>query len=308
MLSSKVSDGQCKLCGIQGELQLSHIIPAFVFRWLRDTSGGGHIRFGTAPNRRVQDGLKLYWLCNACEARLNRSETLFANRVFYPYLNDARARIPYGRWLNEFAVSLSWRILRFYRDEEGLDGWDEEAKLYVDAAEQTWREVLLGVRPHPGPHEQHLLPVDIIESAGSLRPSLAPNINRYLTRAIDMDLCRGNRNIFTYAKLGRFLFIGFVREPELRQWRGSKVHASRGLLEPRRYVVPAALGDFLNDKSNRMSQLLEGMSPAQHRKVDVAFRRNAERFVQSDAFRAMQADVEMFGDAAFSKERRTDDE
>jgi len=51
-------EGSCRLCSRARELQLSHIVPAFVYRWLKDLSGTGFLRFGKNPNRREQDGLK----------------------------------------------------------------------------------------------------------------------------------------------------------------------------------------------------------------------------------------------------------
>ena len=50
-----------------------------------------------------------------------------------------------------------------------------------------------------------------------------------------------------------------------------------------------------------MAELLDSVSDKQQDKIDAAFRQNIDRFIESDAFQAMQADVGMFGDEAFSK-------
>ena len=141
----------------------------------------------------------------------------------------------------------------------GLTDWEPEALALLDKADQVWREVLLGERHHPSSHEQHVLPLDEIASATG---ELATNINRYLMRAVDMDIVRGGCNIFTYAKLGRFIFIGFVHEPASKNWRGTKIHATVGELEPRHYVVPQPFGTYLNEKATRMAHLRNSMSPA----------------------------------------------
>jgi hypothetical protein len=44
---------------------------------------------------------------------------------------------------------------------------------------------------------------------------------------------------------------------------------------------------------------LASVSPRQRQKIDAAFRANIDRLAESDAFVAMNADVEMFGDDAF---------
>jgi hypothetical protein len=41
--------GRCRLCYAESELQLSHILPAFAIRWLRDSSGTGHVRRSDSP-------------------------------------------------------------------------------------------------------------------------------------------------------------------------------------------------------------------------------------------------------------------
>ena len=210
--------GLCRLCEVPSELKLSHVLPAFTYRWLRESSGNGHIRASDEPNRRVQDGLKFYWLCGGCEELFSRNETAFAGRLFHPYLGASGKVFPYSSWLIHFCTSVSWRVLRFYRDENHLQSWEPEARLRVNEAEVAWRELLLGKRENPGVFQQHLLPLDqISQTTGDFEP----NINRYLMRAIQLDICRGSHSIFTYAKLGRFIILGFVHEPHLSHWKVS---------------------------------------------------------------------------------------
>jgi hypothetical protein len=291
----------CRLCQQQAELQLSHILPAFAFRWLKESAGNGHIRLGMEPNQRVQDGLKRYWLCSSCENRLSRSETAFATNIFHPYLEMSGEQLSYSHWLIHFCTSLSWRVLRFYLDENHLENWGEEKLAHVVKAECIWRELLLDLRPHPEIFQQHLLPLDRIESSTG---KFVPNINRYLMRAIDMDICRGENLIFTYAKLGRFIVLGFVHEPNPNRWKGTKVNANKGFVGPKKYVLPRPFGEYLNEKAQRITESLESVSDKQQAKIDEAFRKNVDRYINSDAFHAMRADISMFGDEAFSKNRK----
>lgn len=118
-----------------------------------------------------------------------------------------------------------------------------------------------------------------------------------------MDICRGSESIFTYAKLGRFIVLGFVHEPKPEQWRGAKVNANEGFVEPRKYVLPRAFGEYLNSNASKVSDALDSISDKQKIKIDEAFRKNVDRYVGSDAFNAMAADHAMFGDDALSKRR-----
>lgn len=298
--------GPCKLCSKIAELQLSHVIPAFVFRWKRDTSGGGYLRFGTAPNKRVQDGIQKYWLCAECEGRIGRWESTFAARIFYPYSEGRGTKFRYGSWLLNFGISVAWRVLQEYKEEGHLkdDPADRIAKL--EEASQVWRNVLLAQRPNPGKFELHMFPLDAIESADA--PALPSNINRYLMRAVDTDVVHGENTVFVYAKLARFMFLGFARLDHRRDWVGSKVLATEGYIEPRKFVVPKAFWAYVTDRARRMEAVNAAISPRQRTKIDQSLRANIDKFTGSDLHRAMEEDVRMFGSSAFSQTKEPSSE
>lgn len=289
--------GICRLCKREADLQLSHVVPAFVFRWLRESSGNGYMRSTTSPNLRVQDGPQRHWLCSECEARLGRSETAFATELFHPYLAESGRRFRYGPWLLRFCVSVSWRNLLIQLEHLEDQDFTEQERGWIAQAELTWRQFLLDEAPHPGAFRQFMLPLDRIESA---RSDLPPNINRYLMRAIDVDFCHGGQSLFTYTKLGRFVILGFVNEPNQGHWVGGRVNANEGTVEPRHYTLPAPFGTYLIEKAGRVREAMQGISPRQAARIEQAFRANADQIVGSDFFEAMQADVEMFGSAAFT--------
>ncbi len=295
-------DETCRLCGAAGPLQLSHIIPAFVFRWQRSTAGGGYLRYGLKPNQRVQDGMQRYLLCPHCEGRLNQAETKFATRLFHPYSNRERYRFKYGPWLLQFGVSVVWRVLQFYKEEGHLEAYYPADQLrHAAEAEMTWREFLRGNLRNPGRFEVHMLPQDEIVSAST--QDLPPNINRYLLRAIDTDVTHSQSTSFVYAKLGRFMFLGFTFLKHPKQWVGTKVHATEGIIEPRKYVIPGQLLEYIKHKATRVSVILEALSPRQQEKVQQSIRQNADKIANSDLMQAMNADVRIFGNAAFAKDR-----
>jgi hypothetical protein len=119
-------------------------------------------------------------------------------------------------------------------------------------------------------------------------------------RAIDLDMCHGGETIFTYTKLGRFVILGFINEPNPNHWVGGRVNANEGSVEPRHYVMPAQFGTYLMGKAELVRESMQGISDRQRTKIDKAFRANADSIVGSDFFEAMQADVEMFSPAAFT--------
>ena len=289
--------GTCRLCKREAELQLSHIVPAFVYRWLRESSGNGFLRTTATPNLRVQDGPQEHWLCADCEARFGRDEASFATQLFHPYLAASGNRFLYGPWLLRFCASVSWRNLQLQLEHKTDQDFTENQRNWIQEAESTWRQYLLEEIDHPGRFRQFLLPLDRIESA---REDLPPNINRYLMRAIDIDMCHGGETIFTYSKLGRFVILGFINEPNPNHWVGGRVNANEGSVEPRHYVMPAQFGTYIMGKAEIVRQSMQGVSDRQRAKIDKAFHANADNIVGSDFFEAMQADVEMFGPEAFT--------
>lgn len=286
----------CHLCGTTSELKNSHIVPAFVFRWLRETSGNGHLRSSQTPNVRIQDGPKERWLCAACEANFNRSETAFATQIFHPYLKASGNQLKYGSWLLHFCASVSWRTLHYHTLHNYTEEFPPHLEKAIQQAEATWKDFLLGNIPHPGKFRQHIVPVDRIESASG---KLSPNINRYLMRAVQIDICQGGETLFTFTKLGRFLILGFINEPNLSNWTGSKVNANQGIIEPRKYTMPAAFAGYLNEKADAMSGVTGSLSERQKEKIENSILTNIDRMKGSDFFVAMSADVEMFGTEAF---------
>ncbi len=117
---------QCRLCDKEKSLEISHIVPKFIFRHLKKTSPTGYIRATENPNRPVQDGIKLPFLCGDCEDIFSKWETLFANKVFYPYQNDEAQEFKYEEWLTKYLASVSFRVLVYVYEDTGLDYFSPE--------------------------------------------------------------------------------------------------------------------------------------------------------------------------------------
>ena len=300
-VGQKIVEGVCAFCATRARLVESHVLPAFVYRWLRDRSGTGHIRRTDSPNRRVQDGLKLPWLCQQCEGRFSRYETAFATKVFHPWQTGMN-RIAYGEWLLKFCVSISWRVLRYARGRNKDAQYTDIQRSLMDDAEMRWRAFLKDEAPHPGAFEQHLLISDVIEST-TIR-DLPNNMNRFMTGAVTLDIVGSQQSLMTFSKLGRFIVFGMIQKGEGR-WEGTKVHVRHGLLKPSRVVVPGSLIPLIREKSALLAAAAESMSAVQRTKVDNAVLDNLSKFAASDHFKAIEADWRMFGeDAVLYKDKR----
>ena len=294
---SKLVFKQCALCASTSELQASHIIPRFVFDWLRDASATGHFRSSQIPDLRVQDGLKPRMLCKRCEQLFSTWEKAFAEKCFVP-LNSGNVRdVRYGPWMLKFATSVSWRVLRLFAANDGLAGFPEHIMTEVDDTLREWSLFLLGDRPHPGRHEQHMFVADVIEHTSVA--NTPTNISRYLARAIDPYVAHTQDSAITYAKMGKFVLFGFIAMEHPRRWKGTKLHVRHGLYGQHDIELPSDLRDFIFDRARLVAEKYSQISEQQREQIRKSYEQNPDRAAQSDTLHAMHHDVSMFGRSAF---------
>lgn len=290
-------EGTCKLCGNEGSLEESHIVPKFIYRWLKKSSASGYLRFAENPNKRAQDGIKEYWLCPACEDRFEKWETQFSGKAFYPYLKESTFKSSYEDWMLKFSVSVTWRALTYIKDTLGIDYFPEEMQGHAQKAEEEWRAFLLGERPHPGKYEQHMLLLDAIES--HTVPNLPATMNRYILRATDIDAVTNSSEAFVYCKFPKMAFFGFIHINKPRDWEGTKLHVQRGKFGQQRTVIPQAVGNYMMAQGEKMGTSLASISEKQDEVIAKALMKDIEKTANSASFEAMQHDVRLSGKKAF---------
>ena len=288
---------RCALCDWSSDLQASHIIPSFVFDWLRSTSATGPFRFAQSPNLRVQDGLKPRMLCKDCEQLFASWEKTFSEECFVPLNDGAIRNLSYGPWMLKFATSVSWRVLRVFVAIDGLAGFPDHIKVEVNGALEEWSQFLLGTKPNPGPHEQHMFVVDIIDHSSIA--DLPPNINRYLSRTIDSDVAFARGDALSYAKMGRFILFGFVSMKYPRRWRETKLHIRHGQFGQQDIELPSDVGEFIFGRARLAAERYSQISDRQQARIRKSYEKNLDHAARSETLRAMHHDVSMFGRRAF---------
>lgn len=301
-LNDKEADNKadsCPLCGGAGPLRQSHVISKFAFDWLKETSATGFLRYGPQPNLRAQDGFKEELLCDSCEQLISSWETPTAQQLFKPYHADSSVVVTYGPWLARSGASLAWRVL-FVLKERGLANLSTSQQTLANLALESWRRFIVGERANPGSFELHLLPVDFLESATG--DEVPPNINRYLGRAIEMDAVAKKGSAFVYVKMARLVFIGVIEQPVNRQWHGSRLGITKGVVQPSSYKVPPAFMDYVFSRAARMGEIMQSLSPRQKARINETMKKSIDRATQSETFQAMTHDFAMFGDDAFAQD------
>lgn len=226
---------KCALCLEEAVLLKSHIIPAFVSRWLRNTSATGFLRTAITPNLRQQDGLKRKLLCKNCEGLLNHYETLFADNIFHPYVEteldesgNATGRIKYfdyDDWLLRFVISLHWRFLA--TEDYTSGGKLVRFKMVLDQIREHWRKFLLEEENYTGKCESHIMFFQNLGSAEGYIPSnMNDKINYYLLRSADGGpaISKSKNNFGVFSKIGPIAFFTTIRPDKLKNTNDSRIH------------------------------------------------------------------------------------
>ncbi|RTR38968.1 hypothetical protein EKG38_12345 [Shewanella canadensis] len=285
--------GVCKLCKKEAKLELSHFIPKFIGKWLKKTAITGYFREGNQVSKRKQDIAKDYWLCGSCEDIFSTWERSFSLKIFYPYIEDSSLVTSYDNWLSKFTASLSWRTLTYIRSKNSDETHSQEYLDMLATAEKGLADFLLGKVSNLYEFEQHIYPLDVIESTSF--DNLPTNINRYFLRTIAMDIVSNSQGTYIYTKLPSFIVIGIVKCNQSREMRSSRVAIGGGTISPREYVFPDGFDGYMMDAANKISELYEQIPEEQLAKIEQYVVDNPDKVLDSKLFEAIVHDYERFG-------------
>lgn len=275
----------------------SHIIPSFFFKYLKGSSGTGHLRLQQTPNKRIQDGFKEYWLCQSCEDLFNDWETLFANNIFHPLTKKNIFEFTYSHFLLKFCASISWRVLTFLKEKEGLMHLSEELQEESEKCLDHLRLFLLGEEENPGKYQQHIMLLDLIEDHSI--PNMPPNINRYFLRNIDIELPYSQTECLVYTKLPYMVIFGFVFNSNKKNWNNTKINLRRGAIGGKDITIPGNLFEFMLERADKSRESENEISEKQKMKIHKDWNNNKDKILKSDTYKALNGDIRLFGDRAY---------
>jgi hypothetical protein len=189
---------ECELHKEESKLCESHIIPKFVYKWMKNT-GTGRMRQVNTINKPIYDGIKKHMLCKQCEDRFSKHEKVFYERVFDPYLADKNFKVENDNSLKYFIISVLWRVLKLFKDDGTKYNFPKELK----EAEHEWRNFLHNGETIENYKNIHLILLD--ESyCGTLESEL------YFLRSVDIEIAQSDEFCFIYAKFSRFMLVGEI--------------------------------------------------------------------------------------------------
>ena len=303
--------GDCKLCGRFGELEAGHIIPAFVFRYIRETGliQGGGLRFAEQPNKVVQDGDKRHWFCRACEGKFSKDEKKFNEKIFKPTNEGHQAQLDYGPELLRFCVSLSLRTLLRYQEidhdeteRRPISELDEKDQELITRAEMEWKDYLNGNGKSSEKFIHHICIMGRIDSSP---PNMNVGINKYIQRAPHQDILSGKTGVVIYTKIPGIFIFGIIRDDEAWLWNRTQILSSGGTLPGNGTVrLPCWFYTYLNKNAEQhqgMSKLLsERQRERTDQKVHKEAERDPERLRKSPMFEAIEADERLAQNQGYS--------
>lgn len=289
--------GTCGLCEEKKELKQSHLLPSFIFKW-KKKQGTGFFRTSQNPNKRVQDGLKPYLLCTDCEQRFGVWEKEFSEKLFKPFHNNSGSQVKYSEWLLKFAVSVSWRNLIYHKLKNGFTHLSEVQRELSEEALLAWQAFLMNQKEHIGTFENHLFPVDIIQSYHG-RSSISPYLNRYFVGSVEFDLLRTEKTCLLYSKLNKLVVIGIIQQPSKDYLEGTLIEFPSGEFKPRPIGIPDQFFRYFNERANQVAKHLSSLSDKQWDAIGKSYEKDIDRLGNSDIFIATGADLSISGQNAF---------
>lgn len=293
MAAPAAESGVCALCAQERRLVNGHIVPAFLFRWMKRTSPAGRLQASEEVGLRYQDGVKRCWFCVDCEAVFGEAEREFAKQIFHPLCNERSERFDYGPWLARFCVSVCWKLLLFRSRDRGFDEFPPAVQRGCDSAMAGWRSFLLGDADHPGAHRVHIL---LLHRPGLVEGLEYPNnLHRYLLRALDPTLPFTKKGAFVCLKIPRMVILGEVQTGNKTLPRASRVRVRRGVVGGVDQRIPGFLQLYLYDRAIAYGERHDSVSTARKAKVSKAVEADPDRWRNSDAYAALEADRIAFG-------------
>ena len=256
-------NNKCQLCG-KDEQVGSHIIPKFIFKWLKKT-GTGRLRKMENINIPIQDGIVKPFLCEECEGKFNKRETYFANTFFYPVINNIE-EIKYNGNLKYFIVSVFWRVLKdeLYKEVEKTIWYDT-----LLSVEKKWADYLLHDKPLNQFSNFHILTgVNVLSN---------DNFIMYMSRMIDAGIPNDENICFFYVKLPRIVIVLPIGGINESSFINTSIKQNGTYYINNAIIKEEIIGDYLLFRSNLFLEELNNKSDKQKKAThDFISKRNID--------------------------------
>lgn len=254
----------CALCSKKTELKESHIVPKFIFRWLKTTSGL-KLRGLSNINVKVQDGPKLELLCGACEITFGKLENQFSRNIFKPFVKGNLTVINYDRHFFRFIASVFWRALA--AGNEVFNPCKEPRfQPLLDSARDGLRK-FLNEESSSISHQIHMLAgVELYRETPDIE--VPDGAILYFGRGVDISMLESDKKLFLYLKLPRFIFLLPLLGMDEKEYQGTQVLPSGGRIDVElSRITDQDFGNFIFETLEIINEIKAKMSLNQREKM-----------------------------------------
>ncbi len=292
-----MSKKQCALCRQEvEELELSHIVPKFVVRYLKKTSIGA-IRNLESPDKVVQDSEKHYLLCGDCEDLFSIYETKFANTFFHPYMTGNKKEFQYDNDAYYFLTSVSWRslyldILDFVEHSQEV-GIDLETLACLIAKEKEMRNYLLKKQATIPGIEHHIFFFEDIKSISQELIATRPHTTMH--RSIG-SYTFFNKSLETHATVTNMMGIvvfTLYNKGKQEKWVNTEIVNGSGVIKAENQIIESVCGNELIEMLNNAKELATHISDKQREVINNRAKSKVEDFKKSKVFEDLKRDFNL---------------
>lgn len=240
---------KCALCGSEKKLCDSHIIPKFVFDYIKNTSIAKMNFRNPMKNINIplQDGDKTPLLCLNCENLFSKRENAFKKGIFANFQENGFTNIiPYSENDYYFIASVNWRTL--YLD---LLSWQEDKSIseksikILQQSELMMREYLLGNKAELTTFKQYLFFIDDISEAEQGIAELKPQ--SFLRRSgFGYTFISEEQGIYlTFCNLAGILAVTIYKNDcNVEKWFNCELSNIKGKFNPPQKVESVLWGEI----------------------------------------------------------------
>lgn len=276
----------CSLCHKNKDLKESHIIPKFVSKWMKETSATGYLRQGVQPNLRKQDFSTERLLCGDCENLFSKWETIFAETIFVPYLNDGKREFEYGNWLLKFSVSLIWRL--GVSELNDFRSYQPQLTGELERALSIWRDYLLDDVPMQESYGFHLFFMDYVKDVQN--GSLPEGFHWYTLRGVDGTLPANDSEVYGFVKLPAMVFFSGIMPRRPSKLKNTRILEHGKIKASNQIISNRVFGEFYIDRAQQAWAMTEKTSEKQIQKIQEAIVKDPEKSLESHSFQVFLAE------------------
>lgn len=260
------------------KLEVSHIIPKFIYKWLKETSTLKRMR-SSNPNKVAQDGYKIPFLCKKCEGNFSQYEKYFAENIFRPFVvkNDIKIfdNINF-EMLDKFFASLIWRIVENAMNNPSLNGnyKDLEIELFNKYTNEIKTSYNLSSKIN---FNTYFIPL----TEEFVNKNIFENVDyAYFERSIGMEFMIFDNHNGVASTIIKFPFMLIVCEylsSDLQAWNGFKINDKK-FEYSENYKIPQYINDFMKFDTDRQYDLINSLS---EKELDI-IREKAKNIKETD--------------------------